>query len=171
MRFVMPVRSLNSSVIKWPDLETVREAIGRWAKEEVPKHHGLIRLGYFGSYARGEWGVGSDLDLIAIVAEAADAFERRNLSWSLTSLPVPSDLLVYTLSEWESLEKTGSRFARSLSRETVWIYGTEGSMLEAGWSFSLSLSPQNLEPSTRSENYQSVAKARNLESTKKVLIF
>jgi predicted nucleotidyltransferase len=121
----MPVRSLSSSVIKWPDLEAVRGAVALWAKEEVPKHPGLIRLGYFGSYARGEWGVGSDLDLIAIVDDSPDAFERRNLSWSLTSLPVPSDLLVYTLTEWESLEKTGSRFARTLSGETVWIYVTE----------------------------------------------
>jgi predicted nucleotidyltransferase len=121
----MPVKSLNSSVIKWPDLETVREAIGQWAKEEVRQHPGLIRLGYFGSYARGEWGVGSDLDLIAIVTDSPVAFDRRNLSWSLTSLPIPSDLLVYTLTEWESLEKTGSRFARTLSRETVWIYVKE----------------------------------------------
>jgi predicted nucleotidyltransferase len=113
---------LSSSVIKWPDLETVREAVSQWAKEEMPKHPDLIRLGYFGSYARGEWGVGSDLDLVAIVAESADAFERRNLSWSLTSLPVPSDLLVYTLAEWESLKKGGGRFAHTLSRETVWIY-------------------------------------------------
>ena len=118
----MPVRSLNSSVIKWPDLKAVREAIGQWAKEEVPKHPGLIRLGYFGSYARGEWGVGSDLDLVAIVADSPEAFERRNLSWSLTSLPVPSDLLVYTIAEWQSLEKGEARFARTLSRDTVWIY-------------------------------------------------
>ncbi len=118
----MPVRSLNSSVLKWPDLKAVKEAIGEWAKEEVPKHPGLIRLGYFGSYARGEWGVGSDLDLIAIVSESPDALERRNLSWSLTSLPVPADLLVYTRTEWESLENGGGRFARTLSRETVWIY-------------------------------------------------
>jgi uncharacterized protein len=122
MQFNMPVRSLSSSVIKWPDLETVREAVSQWAKEEMPKHPDLIRLGYFGSYARGEWGVGSDLDLVAIVADSADAFERRNLSWSLTSLPVPSDLLVYTLAEWESLEKGGGRFVRTLSRETVWIH-------------------------------------------------
>jgi predicted nucleotidyltransferase len=118
----MPLRSLSSSVIRWPDLETVREAIRQWARGEVPKHPGLIRLGYFGSYARGEWGVGSDLDLIAIVEESPDAFERRNVSWSLTSLPVPSDLLVYTLAEWESLEEGGGRFARTLSCETVWIY-------------------------------------------------
>ena len=118
----MPVRSLSSSVIKWPDLKAVKEAIDLWAKEEIPKHPQVLRLGYFGSYARGDWGVGSDLDLIAIVAESSETFERRNLSWSLTSLPVPSDLLVYTLTEWEALEKGGGRFARTLSCETVWIY-------------------------------------------------
>jgi len=118
----MPVRSLSSSVIKWPDLKAVKEAIDLWAKEEIPKHPQVLRLGYFGSYARGDWGVGSDLDLIAIVAESSETFERRNLSWSLTSLPVPSDLVVYTLREWNSLEEGGGLFARTLSRETVWIY-------------------------------------------------
>ena len=118
----MPVRSLSSSVIKWPDLKPVKEAIDLWAKEEVPKHPELLRLGYFGSYARGDWGVGSDLDLIAIVSESSESFERRSLPWSLTSLPVPSDLIVYTKREWESLEERGGLFARTLSRETVWIY-------------------------------------------------
>ena len=118
----MPVRSLSSSVIKWPDLKAVKEAIDLWAKEEIPKHPQVLRLGYFGSYARGDWGVGSDLDLIAIVSASSEAFERRNLSWSLTSLPVPSDLVVYTLPEWNSLEEGGGLFALTLSRETVWIY-------------------------------------------------
>jgi uncharacterized protein len=122
MQFVMPVRSLSSSVIKWPDLTTVREAIDLWAREEVPKHPELLRLGYFGSYARREWGVGSDLDLIAIVNESPEAFERRSLSWSLTCLPVPSDLLVYTQAEWESLQQRGGRFASTLSRDAVWVY-------------------------------------------------
>jgi len=106
----------------------VKEAIHLWEREEVPKHPELLRLGYFGSYARGEWGVGSDLDLIAIVSESSEPFERRSLSWSFTALPVPSDLLVYTQAEWESLVETGSRFARTLSRETVWIY--EGGVRE-----------------------------------------
>jgi predicted nucleotidyltransferase len=118
----MPVRSLSSPVIKWPDLSAVRESTDRWAREEVPKHPELLRLGYFGSYARGGWGVGSDLDLVAVVTESSEAFERRNVSWSLTSLQVPSDLVVYTLDEWKSLMDSGGRFARTLSRETVWIY-------------------------------------------------
>lgn len=121
----MPVRSLSSSVIKWPDLNCVREAVDLWAREEIPRHPELLRLGYFGSCARGDWGVGSDLDVIAIVKESSEAFERRALSWSLTALPVPSDLVVYTEKEWNLLKEKGGRFVSAVSRETVWVYVKE----------------------------------------------
>jgi hypothetical protein len=63
----MPVRSLNSSVLRWPALKEVESAVHKWARGEVEKHDSLVSLGYFGSYAREEAGVGSDLDLVAIV--------------------------------------------------------------------------------------------------------
>lgn len=121
----MPVRSLGSSVLRWPDLDEVSEAVELWARKEIPKHPELLRIGYFGSAARSEWGVGSDLDLIAVVSKSSQPYERRGLSWDLTSLPVPSDLLVYTESEWTALQRGGGRFARTLARETVWLYTKE----------------------------------------------
>jgi len=63
----MPVRSLNSSVFKWPDAETVDQALRSWVEKVLLDNNDIIRLGYFGSYARGDWGVGSDLDLIVIL--------------------------------------------------------------------------------------------------------
>ncbi len=118
----MPVRSLNSSVFKWPDRRTVHDAAAAWAASIAERLQGLIRLGYFGSYARGDWGVGSDLDLIAIVIDSEEPFERRSLTWDLNSLPVPAELLVYTLKEWKSLQKETNRFARTLEQETIWLY-------------------------------------------------
>ena len=118
----MPVRSLNSSVLKWPDRETVDQAVRKWAIAEGNQRVGLRRLGYFGSYARGDWGVGSDLDLVAIVTESSEPFERRNLSWNLNSLPVPTELLVYTEQEWERLRRENTQFFRTVERETVWVY-------------------------------------------------
>ena len=53
----MPVRSLSSSVLRWPDIRAVDEATRRWAVEEVGRRKGVLRVGYFGSYARGDWGV------------------------------------------------------------------------------------------------------------------
>ncbi len=73
----MPVKSLNSSVPKWPDRLTVDRAARSWAAGEARGHPELLRLGYFGSYASGNAGVGSDLDLIGIVDRAAEKFERR----------------------------------------------------------------------------------------------
>ena len=121
-QFVMPVRSFTSSVLKWPDRETVDKAVRKWVTVEVRKHRELRRLGYFGSYAGDNWGVGSDLDLIAIVANASESFGRRNLTWNLDPLPVPTDLLIYTEEEWKRLHERGGKFIRTLDLETIWIY-------------------------------------------------
>jgi hypothetical protein len=66
--------------------------------------------------------VGSDLDLIAVVEDAPEPFERRNLSWELDHLPVPADILVYTLKEWTKLQKKGDKFSRMLNSEVIWTY-------------------------------------------------
>jgi uncharacterized protein len=118
----MPVRSLNSSVFKWPDAAQVDRAVRSWAASESRRHLGVVKLGYFGSYATGKWGVGSDLDLVAIVDRSDEPFMRRALRWELHELPVPAELIVYTVSEWDSLIREGGRFARTMESDTVWVY-------------------------------------------------
>ena len=66
----MPVRSLNSSVLRWPDAATVDRALRKWAAEVVAKRKNVLRIGYFGSYARDDWGVRSDIDLVVVVETA-----------------------------------------------------------------------------------------------------
>lgn len=118
----MPLRSLNSPVLKWPDRATVDQAARQWAQGQGHLHPHLEKLGYFGSYARGSWGVGSDLDLVAIVSHDPETFERRPLGWDLNDLPVPAEILVYTSAEWERLLRQGGEFAKMLLQETVWLY-------------------------------------------------
>ncbi len=117
----MPVRSLSSSVLRWPEARTVDHAVRRWAEEVGRKRQGVIRVGYFGSYARGDWGVGSDLDLIIIVEGSKHPFERRAVEWDATGLPVPADVLVYTEEEWQTLSQNVG-FHQRIMREAVWIY-------------------------------------------------
>ena len=121
----MPTRSSSTSVLRWPDARSVLEAARLWATEEAARHTGLLRLGLFGSYARGQSGVGSDIDLIAICRDCREPFERRALSWRTESLPVPAELLVYTEHEWAALKQEGGRFVRTIEREALWLVDSE----------------------------------------------
>jgi len=122
----MPVRSLRSSVLKWPERETVLTAARRWASEQARRHPELVALGCYGSYARGDWGVGSDLDVVAIVEHCDAPFERHALSWDLDALPVPTEILVYTREEWERIVRGSRRFGRMLRDETMWLWVRAG---------------------------------------------
>ena len=118
----MPVRSLSSPVFKWPDQRTVAEAVAAWARREASRRDDVVAIGYFGSYATGTWGVGSDVDLIAVVQRADKPFETRAVSWDTTALPVPAQLLVYTVPEWRQLVCRSDRFSRVLRSEVVWVF-------------------------------------------------
>lgn len=117
----MPVRSLSSPVLKWPDRATVDRAVRRWAAAVAGGAPDVVAVGYFGSYARGDWGVGSDVDVVVLLAGTDEPFERRALRFPATGLPVPADVLVYTEDEWRSgLSAPG--LARRAAREMVWAY-------------------------------------------------
>jgi predicted nucleotidyltransferase len=84
----------------------------------------VLRVGYIGSYARGNWGAGSDLDLIAIVERAAQPFHSRAAAFDTTTLPGPADLWVYTQEEWDRLDRQ-ARFYRMVARDAVWFHARE----------------------------------------------
>ena len=108
-------------MLKWPDRATVDAAARQWAQQQRHDHPELLRIGYFGSYARGDWGVGSDLDLLAIVSHSDRAFGERALGWELSELPVPADLLIYTADEWTWMVAEQTRFTRTIESEAVWL--------------------------------------------------
>jgi predicted nucleotidyltransferase len=107
--------------MKWPDQDTVLRSLEIWMAEATAKKSEVLRIGYFGSLARGDWGVGSDLDLIIIVAKSDEPFVRRGIAWDTSALPVPADVLIYTLSEWKTMDPN-TRFSRMLLEEVNWVY-------------------------------------------------
>lgn len=115
----MPVRSLTSSVLIWPRRDEVLQALQTWAEKARAENPALLRVGYFGSYARGDWGVGSDLDVVLIVTDSERPFERRAAQFDLTGLPVPVDVLVYTQAEWEKI--TARREGKRWWDEVRWV--------------------------------------------------
>jgi uncharacterized protein len=108
--------------MRWPDREEVERALATWVPAIVRRHPECQRLGIFGSYVRGDWGVGSDLDLVAVVSGAELPFERRPVAWPREDLPIPADLLVYTRSEWTETLAAGNPFLTRIAREVRWLH-------------------------------------------------
>ncbi len=99
----MPVRLLHSAVFKWPDRVTVLSAAREWALQLKARDPNVAHVWCIGSYARGDWGVGSDLDLVVILGESSlDRFERYD-TYLPPGQPVPVDLWVYTAAEWQAM--------------------------------------------------------------------
>ena len=92
-----------------------------WADRVARTHAGIVRIGYFGSYARGNWGVGSDLDLVVIKAAGSDPAITGE---ELAELPVPADMLLYDERQFENLRGRG-KFGQMLEREVVWVFSME----------------------------------------------
>mgnify|MGYP000866158257 CR=1 FL=1 len=118
----MPVKSFSSSVIKWPNEKLVISSLKKWTNTILKMNQNVVRIGYFGSYVRGDWGVGSDLDLVIILSQSDLPFERRNLGWQEHQLPVPTDILIYTQQEWEAMRKEEMPFFKRMNSEIKWIY-------------------------------------------------
>lgn len=117
----MPVRSLNSSVIKWPPRREVEKSLIQLSNRLTRERDDVIRIGYFGSYAKGNWGVGSDLDVIIILEESDEPFERRGAHFDTSAIPVSTELLVYTREEWKKMKRQNVSFYGSVSDEIIWL--------------------------------------------------
>lgn len=119
----MPVRSLTSSIMKWPSRDDVHAAFEQWTEslKYIAESSAVLSVGYFGSYARGDFGVGSDLDVVILLAESSEPFECRANAWDFYSIPVPVEAQVYTLEEWQRLPERLPRFYRTLMKETCWL--------------------------------------------------
>ena len=121
MLSAMPVRSLNQSVLRWPKPELILAAVQQWAEAQQALRPSLAKVGVFGSYGRGDAGVGSDLDLLLVDGVAIGPQQQRLLTWPLERLPLSCDALVLTPTELQELLVSGSRMAIELQRDLRWL--------------------------------------------------
>ncbi|MFH0981962.1 MAG: nucleotidyltransferase domain-containing protein [Planctomycetota bacterium] len=106
-------------MFKWPDREAVLAAARHWATQLRQADPAVQRVACIGSYARGDWGVGSDLDLIVLLSESALNRPQRYARYCPEGLPVPADLWVYTQTEWDSLQSQSSLLAWRIQQEML----------------------------------------------------
>ena len=104
--------------------ERVLAAAREWARRLREDHPEVVRVGYFGSYARGDYVPGSDFDVLtdvsALAAGAATGGARladRAVRYRPESFPVGLEIIVYTLAELASLRAAGASFIRAIDAE------------------------------------------------------
>jgi uncharacterized protein len=117
----VPVTSSGSSLKRWPSADRVLAEAGLWARRLAEADTGVVAVGYFGSYARGEAGFGSDLDLLVVRRD--DAPVPDVLGADVATLPVPADIVHYTTAELKGVLERGTRMARVIETEARWWVG------------------------------------------------
>ncbi|MCP9882676.1 nucleotidyltransferase domain-containing protein [Cyanobium sp. Alchichica 3B3-8F6] len=125
----MPVRSLTQSLLRWPEPRVVLEAVERWAAQQACSNPTLQKVGVYGSYGRGDAGVGSDLDLLLVDQAATGPQTLRYRQWPFEQLPLSCDALVLTTAELEQLlassageDSAKAAMASALQRDCRWVW-------------------------------------------------
>ena len=107
----------------WPKLSKIVSAAKTWARQTKTIDPRVVAIGYFGSYARLDYGYGSDLDLILIVDGHPHDFDTP-YHWDTRDIPVPCDVLTYNLDQWQKLARNGTSFHQTIMEEAVWLEGS-----------------------------------------------
>ncbi|MBN1418661.1 MAG: nucleotidyltransferase domain-containing protein [Planctomycetes bacterium] len=102
--------------------DEVLAAFRRWAARLRATHPEVVRVGCFGSYARGDYGPSSDLDVFVEVSESPHArrLDRPADLPDPSEIPVGVELFVYTTAEISSLLSEDSPRLREILGQMVW---------------------------------------------------
>ena len=100
--------------------------IGQKFKEkllsEIPDK--VLKIIIFGSYARGEETMDSDLDILVVITEKSKKLEKRifdiayEIMWEHNFTPLIS-LEIMTEEQWQLLKKKNSSFYRNIQKEGI----------------------------------------------------
>ena len=121
----MPVRSLTQSVLRWPDPDRVLAQVLACSQDISTSCSTLQGVAVFGSYGRGDAGVGSDLDLILVDAGAVGPQSERLMPWPIEQLPLSADCLVLTPQELETLFRSDQRMGQELRSDLRWLWSRD----------------------------------------------
>jgi predicted nucleotidyltransferase len=99
----------------------VLERAAAWARIQAEANPDLEAVGLFGSYGRGDAGVGSDLDLVLVLSRCDLPVWERLRRWDTSALPLATDLLVYGRREWDTLSEWNPKLAHTLAMEIRWL--------------------------------------------------
>lgn len=102
-----------------------KKALQRAAREAA-LHPLLERLVAFGSRIRGDFHGDSDLDILVLVRDIAAKDEVISFLYRIeTECDVPLSPVIYTVDEYETNRRMGSRFVENVEREGLVLYDVQ----------------------------------------------
>ena len=107
--------SLSSAAIKYTDPELVACAVRSYATHIRANHLHVRRIIWFGSWIRGTYSPGSDVDICIVVSRSDKPRRDRVPDYLPRSFPVGMDLFVYTSAEWRTLESDHPEWFREIN--------------------------------------------------------
>lgn len=118
----MPRTSLHSVRHDAVPKDRVLTAARAWAQQLRHDHPELVRVGYFGSYARGDYVPGSDLDVLIELRRSKEARWRdRGPAYRPERFPVGLDVFAYTSDELAEMRTAKAAFIRTIDAEIQWL--------------------------------------------------
>jgi predicted nucleotidyltransferase len=95
--------SSTSARVRYAEPERIRKAVHDYAREIRGTHPEVRSIRWFGSWVRGDAGVGSDVDLCIIVDHSDGPRRDRIMDFLPRVFPVGIDLFIYTAAEFTTL--------------------------------------------------------------------
>jgi uncharacterized protein len=85
-------------------------------------HPQVLRVILFGSFARGDYGIRSDLDLLVILKESAELVSERLADFLQDGFGYSTDIVPLTEAELESRPEEGDPLLRRAMGEGILLY-------------------------------------------------
>ena len=102
--------------------ERVVAAAKQWYSDLVLAHPEVIRAGFFGSYARGDYVPGSDFDVLVELSTSDIANWRDRIGvYAPDRFPVSMNLFVYTTDELNLLRAQRDVFLTTVEPQLQWF--------------------------------------------------
>jgi predicted nucleotidyltransferase len=112
----------NSAEPRFADRNEIIDLARTTARKMADRHPEVARVLLFGSFARGDYGARSDLDLL-IILKASNQTGRDRIERFLAYAPVyPTDMLVYTEDELHARVSAGDAFLSGALKESIQLW-------------------------------------------------
>jgi hypothetical protein len=112
----------NSAGPRFADRDEVLDLARKTARQTANQYPEVSEILLFGSFARGDYGLRSDLDL-PIILQASNEAAPERINRFLTYAPLyPTDMLVYTDKELRARISGGDAFLARAVEESIQIW-------------------------------------------------